>query len=130
MLWIIKGVLYSGINSQLSAITYSELAWSSMYSLGCWWVDKNFEPSIHTFFAKWLLYVWILVNFHQNICKGLNFDKILKHKAFNLVKQTPTRILSWCSEVFRAAYWASPNGWFSCKRKNSNKGTLMEISGF
>ena len=51
---------------------------------------------------------------------------IFKHKYFILVKQTPLRMLSWYLKIFKAASWASPNGW----GKDSYKDPFMEILGF
>ena len=40
-------------------------------------------------------------------------------------------MLPWCPEIFRAVYfWLSPNAWFSCRRKDSNKDSFIVISGF
>ena len=89
------------------------------------------EPYIHTIFCEMII---LSINFNKsspNIRKGVNFNIIFKIQAFNLAKQNLVRMLSWCPEKFRAAYFlASPNGWFSCRRKDPHKDSFTEISGF
>ena len=82
-----------------------------------------FSPYV---FYEILLYAWILVNFHKNICTGVNL--MSKFKAFNLTKQTPTRMVSWCPNILRAAFfWVSPNGWFSCIGRDFNSYLFISL---
>ena len=77
-----------------------------------------------------VLYLWMPVNIHENIRKW-EFDINFIPKAFNLAKQTPLRMFSCCPEISRATYFCvSPNRWFGHRRKDSNKDSFMQVSGF
>ena len=100
-------------------ITCSELIRSSTYLWGHWWVNKTWSlVSLH-FLAKWLLYVKILVNFHENIHKGVNFDIIFHHGCFLGVLKILVQDIS--------EFETSPNKWFSCKIKDSHKDSLLKF---
>ena len=86
------------------AITYCELARSSMYWLGCWWVDKTSSlPSIH-FFCKMVIlsmnfYSW-LNKLHHRCFHGVLkfFEQLIEHLQMDdsaLEKRTPTSIHWW-----------------------------------
>ena len=89
------------------------------------------EPYIHTIFCEMII---LCINFSKssrNIRKGVNFNIIFKLQAFNLARQNVPQMLSWCPENFRASYFcASPNRWFSCRRKDHHKDSFTDISGF